>query len=297
MSVLCLGEALVDLICHRPARGLADADAFVPHFGGATANVAVAAARQGAEVALAGGARDDAWGRWLRDGLERAGVDTRWFALRSGGETTVAFTTIDDGGDATYAFYGDSLGAAVAAAAPRLEEAVEASEALFFGGNTLVHEDERAATLRARDRAVELGKPFCFDPNLRLDRWDSRKEALELSRACVEGAFLVKANRAEATLLTGETQARRAGAALAEMGPKLAVVTLGSDGALVAGEQSFTVPGRKATVVSTVGAGDAFMGVLLAYLQRAGWDPDLEHAVDVAVEVAARVTEAWGAGG
>ena len=43
---LCLGEALVDLICEQPRRGrLAEADAFVPHFGGAVANVAMVAAR------------------------------------------------------------------------------------------------------------------------------------------------------------------------------------------------------------------------------------------------------------
>jgi len=68
---LCLGEALVDLICEYPVSDLADAHAFVPHFGGAVANVAVVAARAGASVALAGGAGDDAWGRWLRDRRDR----------------------------------------------------------------------------------------------------------------------------------------------------------------------------------------------------------------------------------
>ena len=42
MPALRLGEALVDLICERPVAGLAEADAFVPPFGGATANVAAA---------------------------------------------------------------------------------------------------------------------------------------------------------------------------------------------------------------------------------------------------------------
>jgi hypothetical protein len=50
--ILCLGEALVDLICERPIASVAEADAFVPHFGGVVANVAVVAARAGAPVAL-----------------------------------------------------------------------------------------------------------------------------------------------------------------------------------------------------------------------------------------------------
>lgn len=86
MATLCLGEALVDLVCERPVRGLAEADAFVPRFGGAVANAAVMAARRGAAVALAGGAGEDAWGRWLRsrlpDAVAESARDTeRWGAL------------------------------------------------------------------------------------------------------------------------------------------------------------------------------------------------------------------------
>ena len=36
---LCLGEALVDLICERPVEALSEAGSFVAHFGGAVANV------------------------------------------------------------------------------------------------------------------------------------------------------------------------------------------------------------------------------------------------------------------
>ena len=52
--IVCLGEALVDLICERPVRSLDEADSFSPHFGGALANVAVAARRAGADSARAG---------------------------------------------------------------------------------------------------------------------------------------------------------------------------------------------------------------------------------------------------
>jgi sugar/nucleoside kinase (ribokinase family) len=52
---------------------------------------------------------------------------------------------------------------------------VEAAEALVFASNTLVG-PEREVTLRARGRALELGRPVCFDPNLRLERWPSAEE-------------------------------------------------------------------------------------------------------------------------
>jgi len=110
MPFLVLGEALVDLICEQPADGPADANAFVPHFGGAAANVAVSAARAGAEVGLAGGAGDDPWGRWLLERLRAEGVDTRAFTLAPGRETPIAFATVTAQGEPSFAIYGEGTG-------------------------------------------------------------------------------------------------------------------------------------------------------------------------------------------
>jgi len=62
---LCLGEALVDLVCERPAADLADAGAFVPHPGGAWATVAFhpPAPAAGLPAAVAEAARaTERWG-------------------------------------------------------------------------------------------------------------------------------------------------------------------------------------------------------------------------------------------
>src|SRR5580698_1853705 len=92
---LCLGEALVDLICERQLADPRHADAFVPHFGGAVANAAVVAARAGAEVALAGGAGADEWGEWLGNRLEAEGVDVSLFVRLEGTQTPLAVVTVD----------------------------------------------------------------------------------------------------------------------------------------------------------------------------------------------------------
>jgi len=297
MPLLVLGEALVDLICEHPVREPSEAGAFVPHFGGAGANVAVNAARAGAAVALAGGAGDDAWGRWLLARLRGEGVDTRWFDLAERRQTPVAFATVSAAGEPSFAIYGEGISAAIEAAAGRIEPALEACEALSFASNTLVG-PERRVTLRARERALELGRPVCFDPNLRLERWPSADVAVELARSCLGGCLLVKANAAEARLLTGEDDAAAAAERLVAAGARLAVVTLGAGGALMRGEQAIDVPGRPARVISTIGAGDAFMGTLLAHLQRLDWDParaGVGAAVHAAAEAGARATETWGA--
>ena len=125
--IRCLGEALVDLICERPAASLAEADSFRPHFGGALANVAVAASRAGAEAGLAGAAGDDEWGRWLRGRLEDEGVDLEFFDLAAGAQTPVAFATVDDSGEPSFLIYGEAIANALDLLGPRLEELVEES--------------------------------------------------------------------------------------------------------------------------------------------------------------------------
>ena len=61
-----------------------------------------AAQKVRASAALAGGAGGDAWGPWLRDKLDGAGVDLTWFRLMEGHHTPVAFVAVDAEGVAGY---------------------------------------------------------------------------------------------------------------------------------------------------------------------------------------------------
>jgi sugar/nucleoside kinase (ribokinase family) len=287
----------VDLVCERPIRDMAEADAFVPHFGGAAANVAVTAARQGAEVALAGGAGDDAWGRWLRSRLTQAGVDLRWFVLQPEHATPIALVAVDGDGEPDFQIYGDGIPATISALEHGLDDAVAQCDGLFLSSNTLVGESERSLTMRAREVALARGRPVLFDPNLRLHRWREPAAAVRAVNAAVADAFLVRANRSEAELMTGEPDPERSAAALVEAGARLAVVTRGAEGALLRGAASAEAPGIPARAVrSAVGAGDALMGVLLARLAVAGFDPAAAvAALPDAVAAGTRAVERWGA--
>jgi sugar/nucleoside kinase (ribokinase family) len=297
MRTLLLGEALVDLICERPVSQMNEADAFVPHFGGAVANVAVAAARRGAQVALAGGAGDDPWGAWLRDRLARENVGLDWFELVDGVLTPVAFVTVDLRGEPSYAIYGDTIAAVIEALEGRLDAAVDACDALFVTSNTLVGERERALTLAARERALAQDKPVLVDPNLRLHRWPAPAQAATEARALVRDAFLVKCNAEEARLLTGEDDADAAVDGLLAAGARHAVVTRGAQGAVVrGGGMRLDMPGEPAHPISTVGAGDVFMGTVIAGLAATNfYPPAIAAALRDAVVEGARATERWGA--
>lgn len=297
MRILCLGEAMVDLVCRRPVASLVEADAFAPFFGGASANVAVACARAGGQVALAGGAGADAWGDWLLGRLEAEGVGTEWFALVEGLRTPVAFVTVDEDAEPSFTVYGDGIEATIEAVAPRLEEAVEETDALFIGSNTLVQERERELTLAARERALALGHPVVFDPNFRLHRWSGPGPAAAEARGLLEGCFLLKCNQREASIITGESDPEAAAAGLLAGGVRHVVITRGADGAILRGSGlRRDVPCPRVHVVNTTGAGDAFVGVLLARLgQTDFYPPALAAGLPDAVAAATQAVTRWGA--
>jgi sugar/nucleoside kinase (ribokinase family) len=293
---LCLGDALVDMVGERPGRELTEIDRFSPHFGGAAANVALVAAKAGAQIALAGGAGDDDWGHWLLGRLRDARVDVSLFELQAGIQTPLAFVTIDGDAEPDYHVHGEMAGNLHRVLGDRLEEVVEDSAALFISTNTLVEPDERTVTMRARELMLERERPVIFDANLRLSRWSSRTDALASANACVRGALLVRANRAEAELMTGEQDPERAAMALVKAGAKLVVLTLGAEGAILRGALRASVPGVACRPINTAGAGDVLTGTLLARLALSGFYPSSVAAnLPEAIEAAARACERWGA--
>lgn len=297
MKTLLLGEALVDLVCEQPVASLTGAPSFVPHLGGSPANVAVTAARLGAQVALAGGVGADAWGGWVRQRLSAEGVGTELLDTVPGAATAVAFVTVDGDGEPSFLIHAGAASAATTAVADRLPEAIAEASAFVLSTGTMVGEDERRVTLAAHAQALERGIPVIFDPNLRPGRWENPARAVTVARGCVKGAFLVKANRAEAAAITGERDPVAAAQALLAGGAQHVVITLGADGALLRGRGlRLDVPGVAARTVDTTGAGDAVTGVLLARLAGSGfYPPAMAAALPEAVAAAARVTAHFGA--
>jgi fructokinase len=74
--IVCFGEALVDLFAEPVDTPLDRAERFLPHLGGAPANVALALGRLGVPTRFVGAVGRDAHGQRLVRGLDEAGVDT-----------------------------------------------------------------------------------------------------------------------------------------------------------------------------------------------------------------------------
>jgi sugar/nucleoside kinase (ribokinase family) len=296
-TVLCVGEPIVDLIAQTPS-GSGDGPRYTPHLGGTAANIAVVAARVGARVALAGAIGDDRLGGWLREQLAAEGVDVSRCLTRDGVASAQVVVSFDVGGEPAYEPRGEITEALPPALGDDVDRLLDGVSGVLLTSNTLAGADERALTMRIRERALAGGRPVLLDCDLRAHRWSSRTDAIATVNACVPDALLVRANWEEAAMLTGEDDPQRAATALRKAGAGVVVITLGGDGALLRGASGVRVDARAPAVdvISPIGAGDALTGTLVAALERSGYYPDAAAAaLQDAVAAAAQACTHWGA--
>ena len=97
MDILTIGEVLIDLTqTGKDARGIPQ---FAANPGGAPANLAVAAARLGAQTAFIGKVGADAFGRYLKEVLAENKVDVSGMAVDADHPTTMAVVSVDAAGE------------------------------------------------------------------------------------------------------------------------------------------------------------------------------------------------------
>lgn len=103
--------------------------------------------------------------------------------------------------------------------------------------------------------------------------WPDVSEAPALQERALRYADVVVGNLEEAAVVVGGGAAEDVARRLLGLGPWLAIVKLGGDGAVVAWEDHLArVPAVPVEVVNGLGAGDAFGGALCHGL-LAGWSP------------------------
>ncbi len=262
LDIVTVGETLVDLVA-PDARHLADATIFQRTAGGAPANVAVAGARLGARTALISAVGRDPFGDYLCQLLQHEGVDISALTLVDQ-RTTLALVARNAGGIPDFVFYRGSDTALSPAMVP--EELIQRSTFLHASSMALMSEPSRSATLAALEIAARNNVLVSVDPNLRPSSWPSLDEARRTVAPLLSSADVLKLNDEEARLLANTSDLDEAMTALAGK-DRLLVVTLGSDGCTWRrGAESGQLPAPRVQAVETTGAGDAFVGALLAEL-------------------------------
>lgn len=270
-DIVAIGEVLIDLT--QKGTDELGVGQYAANPGGAPANLAVAAARLGAETAFIGKVGADAFGSYLRRVLEENGVDTTGMLTDAHEHTTLAVVSVDGTGERSFSFYRDPS-ADVNLRAEEIPAALlRDTRVLHFGSVSLTAEPARSATLYAAKTARENGCLVSYDPNYRESLWHSREEAVAQMKAALPLCDILKISDEELPLLTGTTDPAEGSRQLSELGIRLIFVTLGADGAFYRmGEHTGSVPGIRVKVGDTNGAGDTFFGAALSKLVRENLD-------------------------
>lgn len=287
LDVLCVGEALCDVVALRRGR-LGDSPTFARFAGGAPANVARGLARLGAHAAFLGCIAEDELGRFLLETLAADGVDVSRVARTRAAKTGIAFVAIDEHGDRSFVGYGQPDASRRLSPEHVDPSYVARARMVHVGSNTLISDPARSATLQCMSTARDAGAIVSMDVNLRLHLWDDPTRVTAAVRQSLGGVHLVKASADEARFLTGTTDPLEGARALRRYGAGVAVVTLSHDGAVYSaplGEGH--VPTTPVEVVDATGAGDGFhAGLLFALLPLVGEESEPaelggEHLVHV----------------
>ncbi|MES2206540.1 MAG: carbohydrate kinase [Pseudomonadota bacterium] len=272
-DVLCLGEILVDWICTIPGAELSDAHCFTKAPGGAPANTAVGLARQGIPTAFIGRVADDGFGLWLRNVLEKEGIDTQGVITDTHAQTRMAYVVTTLTGDRKLAEF-----SRISCADERLsvedlqEKQFEHAKVLHFGSISLITPASFAATTHAVKLARQHNVLVSYDPNIRLNLWPSAEACKQIIFETFSWADVVKINDDELFFLTGNRDLNAADQLREAHNIPLLLVTLDSRGAYLSSTQgSQLIPGFGVELIEATGAGDGFnAGVitgLLPYLK------------------------------
>jgi ribokinase len=276
--ILTVGSLHYDIMVeadHLPARDeTAVGSRWYPKFGGKGGNQAVSVGRQGARSRMFGAVGDDDFGRFLRDNLRAAGVDDRFVATLPHTGSGMSVAIQDPGGD-----YAATI---VSGANLAIDPAVLRGDAVWSKVSVLILQSEvpDAVNLVAATEARLRGVRTILNA----------APARPLPHVLPTLIDVLVVNAVEAEMMGAGHICSLQSAATAAIHLaarfKAVVVTAGSMG-LAAHDADGAVlllPAEKITVVSSHGAGDAFIGALATFLARGH---DLSAACHAASKVAA----------
>jgi 2-dehydro-3-deoxygluconokinase len=271
-EVVTLGECLISLVAAAPGP-LSEAVAFERQVAGAEANVAVGLARLGHSVAYVGRVGGDGFGTAIVRKLRGEGVDVGHLAVDEGATTGLMLRErrVLGAAQVVYARTG-SAGSRLSV----VDVDRAATDGVFVGARWLhitgitpaLSATAHDATRQAVELARSAGLTISFDVNLRRRLW-SDADAAPVVRRFAEHVDIVLGSPDELAVVTGSTTADPASLAQAvlDLGPSVAVVKLGADGALglERGGKPVTSPAIEVSAaLDPVGAGDGFCAGFIA---------------------------------
>ena len=284
-KITVFGSYVMDLTCKAPHIPVVNetvlSGPFVMGPGGKGFNQAVAAALVGVEVSFVTKIGNDLYNQFVRDAFSRFGLATDYLFVTGEAATGVALIVVEN----------ESGNNAIAVAPGACEllspDDVDQARGAFDGASIFLTQLEAnlETTQLAIARAHGQGATVILNP----------APYLPVPDGFLDHVDILIPNEVECARMTGievvdAATARAAAERLSDKG-KTAIITLGDRGVFCREVSDTIIPALKVDTIDTTGAGDAFAGILAAYLAEGS---ELAEALRFAVAGAALSTTKFG---
>ena len=272
-DVVALGELLIDFAPESVNE--AGYPTLTAQPGGAPGNFLAALSKYGCRTAMIGKVGNDMFGRLLIGTLREAGIDTRGVLADPDHFTTLAFVSLDAGGNRDFSF-ARKPGADTCLKPEEVDfSLLDGSRVFHFGTLSLTDEPAASATRKAVGAAKGKGLLVSLDPNLRKPLWKREEDAKAAIEWSLRQADIVKISDEEISWLWGLSPEEGAQKLLREYGVSLVYATLGPKGCHAA-TRAHRITAESPSgirVKDTTGAGDIFGGSAMSRFLRCGKAP------------------------
>ena len=262
-DLYAVGEMVIDFI-----PGSEEAS-YIRKAGGAPANVAIAAAKNGLNASMCCKVGDDNFGHFLMDTLAKYNVEAVCKEYSKEAVTTMAFVTLLPDGDRVFTFARKPGADMMLSEADVKEEDLRNSIIVHAGSCSLSAQPEKNATVKAMRIGHEAGRLVSFDVNYRNIMWnDDVNACVAAIKDVLKYVDLLKLSGEEIDMMGGEGNLPKL---MKEFDISVIVETLGAKGAKAFFKDgTVSVKGQKVPAVDATGCGDAFWGAFLSKLRLEG---------------------------
>ncbi|MCR9108965.1 5-dehydro-2-deoxygluconokinase [Marivita sp. XM-24bin2] len=298
LDLITIGRSSVDLYGAQVGGRLEDMGSFDKYIGGSPTNIACGTARLGLRSAVITGVGDEHMGRFIREQLQKEGVDTTGVKTDPDRLTALVLLGIRDQEQFPLIFYRENcadMGLTVEDIDP---EFIRRARAVVATGTHLSHPRVEAATLKALQIARDAGMKTALDIDYRPNLWGVAGHGDGESRFVESAAVtaklqstlhyfdLIVGTEEEFHIAGGSTDTIEALRNVRAVSDATLVCKRGAEGAVAfEGEIPNSLddgqagPGFPIEVFNVLGAGDGFMsGLLKGWLDGEDWPTALKYA-------------------
>ena len=298
LDLITIGRSSVDLYGAQIGGRLEDMGSFDKYIGGSPTNIACGTARLGLKSAVITGVGDEHMGRFIREQLEREGVNIDGVKTDPDRLTALVLLGIRDQEQFPLIFYREQC-ADMGLTVDDIDEGfIRSARAVVATGTHLSHRQVEAATIKALELARANGQQTALDIDYRPNLWgvaghgdgESRfveSEAVTAKLQSILHLFdLIVGTEEEFHIAGGSTDTIKALRAVRAVSKATLVCKRGAAGAVAfTGDVPDSLddgqagPGFPIEVFNVLGAGDGFMsGLLKGWLDGEDWPTTLKYA-------------------